>query len=596
MGRSISDAPLERAGFVGGCWVVRIRVFCFLALLFVSGCVSSYLTNSKPALVLTASASLDPEKRVISFRLDANLPLSQAHLSYGAEGGRVPLNVALGSREQYAMYDLPVPPAGLTLSPDVDELRYTWTVVDVTGAQATIVGSLSSPLFLRETTIPALAWQSSRVDNVTLYYLPDSPGERDLSQLRQAARDGMARAGQSLDAAPSHDIAVYLIPRIFWQGGVTFGSAIVMISYADRGYTGVAPADYLSHEFAHALTQDWGNFGAIGGMITEGTAVFATGGHYQPDLLDRSAATLVQSPLYIPPSSLRRDFSNLQHEIAYTESGSFVRYMVDQYGLGALRMIFRRPNDWQSIFGKDFDTLTSDWLGYLRALNVSPLELHRWQLKVRFYDVLRRYEERLDPDGRRLPSVPVERWDATLRNALSKPAEGEDNQVCELILISAITDIESASDEGRLSQASAALDKLDEKIAAPTSPDSAMVADVRAIVRGAQSLSQAFLDRDQSGLLRIVDGADFPQFASTILDQTARQPAWLSFRLSPANLVISGETAFLTVAQWNEPIDRSKHLDANGELWVMSLHKRNGQWRFTGRWPASPQVPMAHEK
>ena len=140
MGRSISAAPLERAGFVGGCWVVRIRVFCFLALLFVSGCVSSYLTNSKPALVLTASASLDPEKRVISFRLDANLPLSQAHLSYGAEGGRVPLNVALGSPEQYAMYrGLPVSPAGLTLSPDVDELRYTWTVVDVTGAQATIV-------------------------------------------------------------------------------------------------------------------------------------------------------------------------------------------------------------------------------------------------------------------------------------------------------------------------------------------------------------------------------------------------------------------------------------------------------------------------
>jgi hypothetical protein len=484
----------------------------------------------------------------------------------------------------------------LALSPDVEELRYSWTAVGATGAQATIARSLASPLFLREMTVPALAWQSSRVDNVTLYYLPNSPGERDLAQLRQAARDGMARAGQSLDAALHHNISVYLIPRIFWQGGVTFGNAIVMISYADRGYTGVSPTDYLSHEFAHALTQDWGNFGAISGMITEGTAVFATGGHYQPDLLDRSAATLVQSPLYINPSSLRRDFSNLHHEVAYTESGSFVRYLVDHYGLDALRMIFSRPNDWQSIFGKDFDALTSDWLVYLRTVDVSSLELHRWQLKVRFYDVLRRYEERLDPDGRRLPSVPVERWDGTLHSALARPAESEDNQVFELILISAITEIESASDESRLGKSSALLDAMDNRIATPASPDSTDVADVRAIVRGARSLSQAFLNRDPSGLLQIIDAVDFPQFASSMIDQSAMQPGWLNFRLSPANLVVSGEAAFLTVAQWNEPIDNSKPLDSNGELWVMSLRKSDGKWRFTGRWPASPQVLMAHEK
>src|SRR5439155_8421649 len=103
-------------------------------------------------------------------------------------------------------------------------------------------------------------------------------------------------------------------------------------------------------------------------------------------------------------------------------------------GLDKLRALIRSPNDWQTIYGAGVDELSQRWLDKLRAMPVDDPDTQRWRLKVHFFDVLRQYEQRIDPDARRLPTVPVARWDTGLRSALRGPAEGEENQVLELLL------------------------------------------------------------------------------------------------------------------------------------------------------------------
>jgi hypothetical protein len=113
-------------------------------------------------------------------------------------------------------------------------------------------------------------------------------------------------------------------------------------------------------------------------------------------------------------------------------------------------------------------------------------------------------------------------------------------------------------------------------------------------VRVAQSQSRALLERDRAGLLATMNAIDYRNFASQALVQADAQPAWLKFSLEPTLLVFENDHAFLTVAQWNEPIDASISTSSNGSRWVLELQKSGTEWLVTGRWPETPEIPMVH--
>ncbi|MCA1553606.1 MAG: hypothetical protein LC737_04425, partial [Chloroflexi bacterium] len=336
--------------------------FAFALLLFLlsTACIAA----SKPPLSAHATVTDDPAQHTLTFELMSNAPLARAQLLIGIGDTRTPIDVPLASSP--LRYTLSLPPDGLRLPRSTGTLRYAWMLRGADGQLLTLAESLSSPQLTRDESPVVLQWQEARVSSLTIRYLPSTPAARDLDSVKEVARNALSRAALALDATIDVPLTLYLLPRIFWQGGADFDRTM-FVSYADRGFTGVSLDDYIAHEGAHALTQSWGNLGSAGGLLAEGVAVYATGGHYQPDLLDESAATLVQSPLFIPPTILRRDFSNQQHEIAYTESGSFIKYLLDHFGIEKLRALFRKPNDWQTLYGKDFDALTRDWLAALRA-------------------------------------------------------------------------------------------------------------------------------------------------------------------------------------------------------------------------------------
>ncbi len=83
-------------------------------------------------------------------------------------------------------------------------------------------------------------------------------------------------------------------------------------------------------------------------MLEEGLAVYLTGGHFKPEPLGPRAAALLDLGWYISLSNVANDFYNQQHDIAYLEAGSLVKYLVETYGWSAFNQFYRtipEPNN-----------------------------------------------------------------------------------------------------------------------------------------------------------------------------------------------------------------------------------------------------------
>jgi hypothetical protein len=515
----------------------------------------------------------------LQFTLESDNPITQAQLLFGAAGGRQPLAVPITCATKCTAQHS-IKTDDLSLPRDVSALRYAWLLQGVNGETLTLAQSHTATLVLPDPSPIKLTWELTRTGSTTLFYLPDTAAARDLTALRQAADDARTRITRALDA-PLPPVSIYVVPRVFWNGGAAFGKTL-FISYADRAYTGVSSLDYFAHEGAHALTSDWGNIGASA-MLAEGIAVYATGGHYDPDVIDDSAAAMTRSNLYIPFEVLRRSWGDQQHEIAYTEAASFVKFLIERYGLDKFRQVIRRPNDWNTIYGQDFAALEAAWLSMLRAraLPDSATILRRWQLKIRYYDVMRRYETLFDPDARRLPAADVNKWDETLREAYHAPADAEYNRVLELMLVLAI----EAMRTEQLDRAEQLLDVIEPALNCEWRDGNcaqAELAPVAAMVRLLKAHDEASLNRDENALLATLDRAGHPQFAGLMMRQMLSQPAWLRFTQTPVRLELAGDQAWLTVSQWSEPLDLTskdlqgfQNLEGLGKRWVWLCNRQN---------------------
>jgi hypothetical protein len=137
-----------------------------------------------------------------------------------------------------------------------------------------------------------------------------------------------------------------------------------------------------NHEVVHLYSSAWGSPVAL---FSEGFAVaFSVNpprGEFVPIWHSQSVHTLARTfrsnGTLIPLSRLleTNGFRTFDPNITYPQSGSFVRYLVDRFGLNPIRQIFGslRPTDSASVvaqavikaFGKDISALEAEWLQFL---------------------------------------------------------------------------------------------------------------------------------------------------------------------------------------------------------------------------------------
>lgn len=305
---------------------------------------------------------------------------------------------------------------------------------------ATTTLPAASPPLVAATKSPsaASAWLTASTPHYTFYYLSNTPAQRDLSKLEGWAEQGLKIVSAKTEITPSVQMKIYLVPRIFWQSGAAYGQEI-LIAYPQRNYTSVEVPLAFQHETTHALAALIVHERNVGGLLGEGFAVWATGGHYHHEDLLALASTLTaeNQNYYIPLAALSKDFYGAQHEIAYLEGGAYDTWLINTYGLPKFKQYFDQPDNPLPILGKSNAQLEAAWLAALKARPHTVADVRYVQLQVRYYDVMRVYETNKDPDARYLPAESPSTWTTTILSHFLAPASSLLNIELEDKLIAA---------------------------------------------------------------------------------------------------------------------------------------------------------------
>jgi hypothetical protein len=287
-----------------------------------------------------------------------------------------------------------------TLAFEIQPLGTTWT------EQVSLFSASAIPPEQAEAH-----WSETTTQCCTLFYITDTASERDLADLTSLAdaqaQDAMARMGANF----TEPITITILPRLLGHGGFT--SSEISVSYLDRNYASTDWANVVHHEMIHAIdSRLGGDFRPT--LFVEGLAVYMTGGHYKPEALMPRAAALLEGYLnwYLPLIPLSNDFYASQHEIGYLEGASLIEYMIKTYGEQGFFSFYRDIHNQQgesqsdsidaalkAHFSISFAQLEQNFTAALRAEPDTSADVDDVRLTVTYYDMMRRYQQLLDPSA-----------------------------------------------------------------------------------------------------------------------------------------------------------------------------------------------------
>lgn len=224
-----------------------------------------------------------------------------------------------------------------------------------------------------------------RTDHFDIYY---EAGAMPPHRLRLVAQDHeyrLARVSEYLQTRPSRRIASYVFRDAASKRRWT-GSGWVQVANPwrreiyinDDGY----PHAVLEHELTHVVSAEFGVpvFGySMGGPLPnagliEGIAV-ATSWHDRGrgDPHAQSAAMLKEGILPEPSGLVGITFWGDRQSRAYTAAGSFVRFLVEAYGIEKVKSAYAW-GDLAGATGKDLAHLGDEWRAFLATIEVPEAE------------------------------------------------------------------------------------------------------------------------------------------------------------------------------------------------------------------------------
>lgn len=252
-------------------------------------------------------------------------------------------------------------------------------------------------------------WARARSDCCLLHYVSGTAGERDLDEILEILDEQAVLAVEQMQLGFTQEIEVVLLPRVLGHGG--FASGEISITYLDRNYANNNLAQVVLHEMIHIL--DYRRQADYRpSMFVEGIAVYLSNGHFKREPLFSRAAALLDMGWYIPLHPLADNFYNSQHEIGYLQAGALIQFMVQQWGWEAFDRFYRSipepPSGLASEsidlallthFGLSLPELEARFKDALRRQISNPDLEEDVRLGVEYYDLVRRYQQALDPSA-----------------------------------------------------------------------------------------------------------------------------------------------------------------------------------------------------
>ena len=199
------------------------------------------------------------------------------------------------------------------------------------------------------------------------------------------------------------------------------------------------PHPVLKHELAHvfagelatglfkvpATAQVLVNIGVV-----EGIAVAADWPAYELTVHEWTRAMRALNLAPDPRTSLSVfGFWSISSARAYTVAGSFIRYLIDQYGIDAFSVLYR-TNDFDAAYGRSLDVLTTEWAEFVDRIELSErsklIAEHRFSRPGIFQKTCARHTANILARGyRRLGSGDIEGATSDLEAAFTyAPSDG----------------------------------------------------------------------------------------------------------------------------------------------------------------------------
>lgn len=293
------------------------------------------------------------------------------------------------------------------------------------------------------------SWITASTDCCFVRVVSGTAAYRDLSELLEVVDSAFTQASTKLDEPLEGPYDVFLIDRVIGQGG--YASDSMVVSYLDRDYAGSGIYEVLVHEAVHLMDRQFAPKRIS--FLSEGLAVWATGGHYRQENIDQKMAGIVEGGWYIPIDKVVDQIYSLQHELSYLEAASFLSYIIDTYGWNRVRDFYADTDsddglilakaletNLEAHFGRSLEELESDWMAYLERQPRDTTAVANLRTTIRFYNVMRRYQQQYDPTAYYLnawlPS-PQEALDKSATADLTRHPESTTNIALETVLMSA---------------------------------------------------------------------------------------------------------------------------------------------------------------
>jgi hypothetical protein len=249
-------------------------------------------------------------------------------------------------------------------------------------------------------------WSTEETDCCRVHVVTGTEANRDLADLLGQVEESFLKASIKLGEQITGKYDVYLVDRVFGQGGYAQNSMVV--SYLDRDYIGGGLDELLVHEAVHLLDRRIASNPIT--FLSEGLAVWIAGGHYQQQNLEKRAAALLDTGNYRPLDQVIDDFFGIQHEIGYLQGAGFIDYLVANYGWDRVKTFYgetsARDGDTLSeavdvnlrrVFGSSLEQIESDWITHLSSVPRNRIEEEDLLTTLRYYNLIRRYQSIFDP-------------------------------------------------------------------------------------------------------------------------------------------------------------------------------------------------------
>ena len=236
------------------------------------------------------------------------------------------------------------------------------------------------------------------------------------------------------------------------------------------------------------------------------------------------------------------------------------------------------------LYGEGYAALEADWLAYLKSLSSTPEQAKTWNLTVRSFDLMRRYETEMDPDARILPDKSPTDWASDTLKIFLHQRQAAANVVLETALIAAQEHLKGGDPDG----AASLLDDVQASLDAGGKL-------VRPSLQARQALLDLITAQDRSvlraDLSAYLDTYE-PQYTPSPTQTETLQLPFTAYQQEMVRLDMAGDgQSAQGVVLVHAQLDGGDFPE-NGRLFAVTFVQREGQWRMVSRQPTEPVLTL----